>query len=341
MAFKISNETKVGALTAITITAMILGVNFLKGKSPLKRTMVLYARFNAVEGLVPANPVIINGLAVGHVYSLEPGDRTLNSVLVTISLTENLLIPSNSVASILSNPLGTPSVEIVRGDATTYLEAGDTLKTMSASGFLGNVFTKLEPTQRGLNKALGSLDSTLQAISKVVDKQANVELHATLANLRKVSDNLTMTTARLNDMLAAQGSLGKTADNLAAFSKSLADSKEKIPAITANVEQTTKNLSELGLKKTVDDLNATVASLTQVLQKFEQPDNTVGALLHDKKLYNNLTATTNSLNLLLQDLRLQPKRYVNVSVFGKKDKGEPLMKPLAEDSVTQEQLKNK
>jgi phospholipid/cholesterol/gamma-HCH transport system substrate-binding protein len=105
------------------------------------------------------------------------------------------------------------------------------------------------------------------------------------------------------------------------------------------MDKFSKNLSESDIKKLMNDLNGTIASLNTTLAKLNQKDNSIGALMNDKKLYDNLASTTNSLNLLLQDLRLHPKRYVNVSVFGKKDKSDPLMKPMAEDSVTQEQKK--
>ena len=116
--------------------------------------------------------------------------------------------------------------------------------------------------------------------------------------------------------------------------------KTKLPAITQNLETTTKNLSQLDLDKTLKTVNETLASLKSTIAKANSNDGTIGMLLNDKKMYNNLTSTVNSLNLLLQDLRLSPKRYVNVSVFGKKNKSEPLMKPMAEDSITQEQRKN-
>ncbi|CAN5806425.1 MlaD family protein [soil metagenome] len=338
MAFKISNETKVGALTAISITLLILGFNFLKGKNLTKKSRYLFAKFEKIEGLVAANPVLMNGLSIGSVYKAEPGDADLNWVLVTIRLEEEINIPSNSVASIKTSLLGSNSLEILKGTATTHLQPGDTLKTINNGGLLGGVIAKLEPTQRNLDNILLSADTLIGNVNDILDERAKADLRQSLANLSMVTKNLTSTTNSLNALLNAQtGVITKTFNNLEQFSQSLKPLKEKLPVIASNLETTSKNLSALELNKTLESVDKTIASLNSVIAKANSTNGTLGSLINDKKLYTNLTSTVNSLNLLMQDLRLNPKRYVNISVFGKKDKSEPLMRPLAEDSLTQEQ----
>ncbi|HSC55309.1 MAG TPA: MlaD family protein [Phnomibacter sp.] len=341
MAFKVSNETKVGALTAITITLFILGFNFLKGKNPLKEAKFLYAKFESSEGLVPSNPVVIKGLTVGKVYATAPADEQMSAVLVTIKLTESISIPSNSIAQIRSNPLGTPSIEISRGDATTYLQPGDTIISHSTPGFFGSIFDKLGPTQKAMDKLLTSLDSVAAKLSKTLSPSTQANMQEVVANLANASGELTKTLASVNAMLDQQsGTIAKTAHNLEDLSTTLASNKDKITAIADNLNTTSKNFSQLDLQKTLDELHTTMQSLQTTLAKLNSTEGTAGAIINDKQLYNNMNSTINSLNLVLQDLRLHPKRYVNVSVFGKKDKSEPLMKPLIEDSVTLEQKKN-
>lgn len=168
-----------------------------------------------------------------------------------------------------------------------------------------------------------------------------VKLRKALANMSVVSANLAQTTASLNELLKQQNNAITSAiGNLEATSQSLKEGTKNLPNITQNLESVSRQLSEVDLKKLVSGLDATVASLQATLDKLNSPSGSMGALMNDRKLYDNLTSTTNSLNLLLQDLRLNPKRYVNVSVFGKKDKSQPLMKPMKEDSITQEQIKN-
>lgn len=338
MAFKISNETKVGALTAISITLLILGVNFLKGKNPTKKSRYLYAKFLKIDGLVPANPVLMNGLSIGSVYKTEPGDKDLNWVLVTIRLEEDVNIPVNSQATIKSSLLGSNSVEILKGNAATHLQPGDTLRTIDGGGFLGGALSKLEPTQRNLDNVLQSFDTLVGNVNDVLDERGRNDLRQTLANLSAVSHNLTVTTASLNNLLNAQtGTVTKTFNNLEAFSRSLASLQAKLPAIAANLETTTGNLSRLQLDRTLASIDTAMDDLQRIIAKVNSTNGTLGALINEKKLYNNLTSTVNSLNLLMQDVRVNPKRYVNISVFGKKDKSQPLMRPMAEDSITQEQ----
>lgn len=338
MAFKISNETKVGALTAISITLLILGVNFLKGNNPTKKSRYLYAKFQKIEGLVAANPVTMNGLTIGSVYKTQPGDKDLNWILVTIRLEADINIPNNSAATIKTSLLGANSLEIIKGDTPTHLQAGDTINTQNGGGFLGSAISKLEPTQHNLDAVLKSVDTLVGNVNDVLDEKSKSDLRQTLANLNAVSHNLSITTASLNGMLNAQtGSIPKTINNLEAFTQSLSALETKLPVIADNLETATGKLSKVDFDKTMESLNHTIAQLDKILQQANNPNGSIGAILNEKKLYNNLTSTLNSLNLLMQDLRLNPKRYVNVSVFGKKDKSEPLMRPLSEDSITQEQ----
>lgn len=340
MAFKVSNETKVGAFTAIAITLLILGFNFLKGNNPLKKSQYFYAKFEAIEGLVAANPVMMNGLVVGTVYKTEPADEFLTSILVTIRLTEPIVIPTDSKATIKGNLLSTPVIEITKGVATTYLNKGDTIQTLSSSGFLGTVLEQLGPTQTKLNSALGNMDSLLLSANKILDANTQANLRLSMAHLSTITSNLVKTTQELNKLLSSnQNTLKVTLDNLQTTSKQMQTGTENLPAITANMEKVTKELSEAEFGKMVKNLDATISELQTTIQKVNDKDGTVGALLNDRKMYDNLTSAVNSLNLLMQDLRLNPKRYVNVSVFGKKDKSTPLMKPMAEDSITQEQFK--
>ena len=338
MAFKISNETKVGALTAISITLLILGFNFLKGKNLTKKSRYLFAKFQKIDGLVAANPVIMNGLSIGSVYKAEPGDADLNWVLVTIRLDEAINIPVNSVATIKTSLLGSSSLDILKGDAKAHLQPGDTLRTLDSGGFFGGMLSKLEPTQKNLDNILLSADTLIENVNDILDARAKADLRQSLNNLSVATHNLTATTASLNALLNAEtGIITKTFNNLESFSQSLNGVKERLPVIANNLETTTKNLSQLDFDRTLKSVEKTMADLNLVIEKINSPNGTMGALVNDKKLYNNLTSTVSSLNLLMQDLRVNPKRYVNISVFGKKDKSQPLMRPLAEDSVTQEQ----
>ncbi|MDX2046700.1 MAG: MlaD family protein [Chitinophagaceae bacterium] len=323
---KISNETKIGVLTAIAITILILGFNFLKGKSLFEKKDSIYAVFDKVSGLSTSNPVHINGYQVGSVSDIEAKDADLTGVIVTIHITKDVNIPDNSFAVINSNPLGTTIIDIKKGTSAKFLKDGDTVSTNPSSGLLDELRGSLNPAVDKVNGTLKSLDSLLEVVGAVFDPK-------TKNNMQVIIANLASSTASLNALLNTQtGALAKTMGNLNAFTANLKQNNDTIDQILGNVEKMTSKFANLPLDQTLTKLQATADNLNTTLSKINKGDGTLGLLMNDKKLYNNLAATSNSLNILLQDFRLHPKRYISFSVFGKKDKTGPLMQPL-EDSV--------
>lgn len=156
---KITNETKVGALTALAITLLILGFNFLKGKSIFKTGNFIYAKVKQAKGLMISNPVLINGLQVGGVYELEEANKNLDNIIIAIKMSKEVNIPVNSVASITGNPLGTPTIEISLGDKKNYLKNQDTILTADSAGSVGSVTAKLTPVVDQVKITAQTLDS--------------------------------------------------------------------------------------------------------------------------------------------------------------------------------------
>jgi len=346
MAFKVSNETKVGALTAVAITLLILGFNFLKGRTYSGKTF-LYAKFKTIDGLLVSNAVTINGFEVGTVVDITESDADLSNIVVQLKLVKDIRIPSSARATVKSNPLGTTTIAIVF-DTTqkiaSFLKTGDTLQTGTSMGLMSSITSafeqKLQPTIDQVKATLKSLDDVLLNINGVFDPNTKGNMQSVIANANKATASIVQSTASLELMLNTKtGAMAKSLDNLAVFSKGLADSKDEVAGIMQNVQKTTETLSKMELDRTIRSMNEAIAGLKTTIDKVNSKDGTLGALINDKRMYNNLASTVNSLNLLLQDLRLNPKRYVNVSVFGKKDKSTPLMKPMDEDSITQEQRK--
>ncbi len=340
MALKVSNETKVGALTAISITLLILGFNFLKGRSYSGKTFI-YAKFKDIDGLLVSNAVTINGFQVGTVVDITEADPNLTDILVKLKLVKDIHIPNTSFAIIKSNPLGTTTIEVKFDSAkpaTFYLKTGDTLKTGLSESLFGDVGSKIDPIINQLKGNLTSLDNVLQNVNSIFDPGLKGNLHSIIANANNATARIVASTASLQQLLNTNtGALAKSLNNMEVFSKTLADSKDQVNGIMTNVQKTTETLSKMELDKTIRQMNDAMGELKSTIEKINSTDGTVGALINDKKIYNNLSSTINSLNLLLQDLRLHPKRYVNVSVFGKKDRSTPLMRPMQEDSITQEQ----
>lgn len=326
---KISNETKVGALTAVAITLLILGFNFLKGKTLFKTGNFIYAKYTDTKGIMVSNGVFINGFQVGSVYDIENADKNLSAIVVAIKLKDNYNIPANSIASIKENPLGNASITIALGDAATYVKSGDTILTASNAGLLGDVMNKLGPVGDQIKATVGSLDSVLKNINTIFDPATKNNLQEVIANINKTTASLVVSSASIQAMLNQQtGAITASMNNVSSFTKNLADNNEKVTRMLGNVEKTTENLSKADIDGTVAQLKTSIETLNTILGKMSSTDGSLGKLLNDKALYDNLTNTVRSANILMDDLRVHPKRYVNISVFGKKDKTGPLMAPL-------------
>lgn len=325
---KISNETKIGSLTAVAIVLLILGFNFLKGKTLFGKSHNLFAKYTNVQGLAPSNPVVINGLQVGTVYSITT-DKNMKEILVNMNLTKDVNIPVNSVAIIKPSLLGITSIDIKLGDAPTYIARNGYIATEATAGIFNDVLSKVDPVLFQVTKAVTSIDSVLMAVNHILDPNAKNNISATLANLNKTTTNLIGASASLETLLNTQtGALAGTLNNLNSFTSNLDKNNGKITNLVSNLDKTATNLSNLDLQQTLNTLNSTIGDLKATVGKLNTTTGTAGLLLNDTKLYNNLTATSNKLNLLIDDLRTNPKRYVNISVFGKKNTSPGLTVPL-------------
>ncbi|MDP4256153.1 MAG: MlaD family protein, partial [Bacteroidota bacterium] len=317
----------IGVLAAVAIVALIMGFNFLKGSSLFEHTKKIYAVFDNVEGLDVSNAVQINGLQIGTVTAINESDKDLRSgIVVTITIKKDVHIPSNSIGVINSGLISSSSIIINKGDDSVYLQNGDTLKTKQKSNLFAQVQQSINPVILQLGGTLQSLDSVIQVIGSLFDPRLKNNLSAIIANMAA-------STASLEKMLNTQtGALAQSLKNMNEFTANLARNNDHITKTLENTEKATANLAAAKIPETVDALRSTVSQLGSTIEKMNSSNGSLGLLLNDKKLYQNLDATARSLNTLLDDLRLHPKRYVNISVFGKKDKTGPLMAPLPDSA---------
>ena len=326
----ISNETKVGALTAIAIVVLILGFNFLKGKNVGSKTTHYFAVFRDIQGLNNSNPVVINGKQVGNVNKTD-GGKTMRRIVVDINMTEDVIVPDDAVAVISKSLLGTVELDIRLGISQTALKNNDTLKSAISADVVGDAMQKLDPVLFQVTSAIKTLDTLLGTVNKVFDPNTNSNIRGIIGNLNKTTGALAVSSASLQGLLNAEtGALAKIMDNLNSFTGTLKNNDEKLSQTMGNVATATGNMAKLNFKSTLDTLNVTITDLRKAVGKISSNNGTLGLLLNDTKLYNNLTATSNKINLLLDDVRVHPKRYVSISVFGKKDRNQPLMVPLAD-----------
>lgn len=324
---KISNETKVGFLAIAALVLLIVGFNFLKGKDVFNRSKKIYMVFSDLNGLAKSNEVKINGYVIGKVYDLQAADKDLTGIVATINLSEMVNIPKDSKASISSPLIGTAFISIEKGSLPDYLQPGDTLSTKIDGSLLDDVKAQLNPTLGKVREGIDSVKMLLSNVNGLFNDAAKANLQQTLANLN-------MTTNSLNKMMDSQnGPLARSLNNVTAITENLKKNNDSITATISNAKRASEKFANLELQPTIDSLNATVGQLKAFAAKMNSKDGTLGALVNDRQLYNKLYDAILSAEILIDDLREHPKRYVNFSIFGKKDKDGPLTSPSKKDTL--------
>ncbi|MDY8138456.1 MlaD family protein [Aquimarina sp. 2201CG5-10] len=307
---KFTKEVKTGILALCAIALLIFGYSFLKGKNLLENDRTLYAVYDNVEGLIPSSPVTINGLVVGQVVSIDFAD-TQGNLIVEFTVNSDFSFSRNSQAKVYGGGLiGGKSLAII----PVYekgLEAKDkdTLPGRIEAGLLELVNDRLTPLQEKLEAAITDADTLFKSIVSV-DNRRN--LNSIFSDLSITIKEFKTTSKRINSLLANnEEKLGRTFTNLDKMSN--------------NLSKVSDSLSQVNIGKISKELETVLSNFDRISKDLNNGKGTAGKLLKDDKLYDNLEKTSKQLELLLQDLRLNPKRYVHISVFGKKNK--PYEKP--------------
>ncbi|KGO96741.1 MlaD family protein [Flavobacterium enshiense] len=305
---KISREVKTAILVIGSILLFFWGYSFLKGKNLFDTSRKFYVVYDNVEGLVPAAAVTINGLTVGKVSAITIQDKT-GKLLVEIQMDNDLPISKSSTASIYEPGfIGGKQIAINPNfQDSNFAQSGDYLKPAVILGLTASLEKNLAPIQEKLNNVLENADKLMININEILDA--------------RTKSNLRQTVTQLNETMANFNSVSGNLD------KMLADNKDKLGTAVTNLDKTTGNFAKISedlekakLGETVENLEKTLASVNKMVADMESGKGTMGKLMKDDAMYNNLSKASKELELLLQDVRLHPTRYVNVSMFGKKEK---------------------
>ncbi|GMN08327.1 MlaD family protein [Croceitalea sp. MTPC5] len=305
---KLSREVKTGILVLFGILAVIFGFGYLKSSSLFDNSSTFHAVYDNVGGLQMGTQVTINGLVVGNVQSIRFKNNKFKSV-VTFSVDKGFDFSSNSIAEIYDTGIiGGKGVQIIPVfDDSPMAVSGDTLKSRVKPGLTDLVQENLTPLQLKVEGAVTNADSLLVHVNDVLDAQTRRELRQSISGLNKLISSFQSSANTMNTVLSAN-------------KPGLDSSLKNINTITSNFSKLSKELAQTDIVGTFKNLQGTVNKLNKVLTKIEEGEGTLGKLANDDALYENLSNASRELDLLLQDFRLNPKRYVNVSVFGKKQK---------------------
>lgn len=310
---KISNEVKVGAVALLTILVFIWLYNFLKGKDFFTNSAYYYTVYDKIGGLAESSPVEINGYKVGVVQSIDFIDAESGRLLVVFSVSKDFKLPKNTIAEIVPiSLLGGMKVQFVYGNGPGTYSDGDTIPGWLAESLTDKVETELLPVKDKITNLIIVLDSVISSVNEVMDADFKKDLGGTLANLNSTTESLDKIIGSKEQELKA------TLDNINKFSKMLSDNSEKMSSTFSNLEAITDTLAAADIYASVSNLKASLEKAALLIDNMNNGKGTAGQFLTNDTLYTNLTSSLESLNVLLQDMKANPKRYIHFSIFGKK-----------------------
>jgi len=311
---KLSKELKTGLIAIFAIIGFVVLYQFMKGKNLFTTDNVFYAKYDNVEGLSASNPVSINGLKVGQVDEIKPittKDGRLHFV-VKLTIDDNFEFSKNSTLEIFEPGLMSGKemkINLSYGGETA--KDGDTLKGNYALSMLNSLSSQVKPVKDQLSNVLLKLDSTLASTNKIVDEQNRREIKLLLSNLNQTVASFKGTAEQTNRILSSnEKGLHEVVDNANKMLLTTNATVSKYGTVAEKIDVDKLNA-------TIDEFSKTANKLNSVIAGIQNGEGSLGKLAKDDQLYNNLTKTADNMNKLVEDLKANPKRYVNFSVFGK------------------------
>lgn len=281
---------------------------YLKGSSIFSDSNTYYVVYDSVDGLAASNPVILNGVQVGTVQSLKLMTDRDNQIMVKLEVIEELQVGDSTIAALTnSDLLGSKAIMLYLGNSTQMYEGGETLIPYKESSITDIISSKTVPV-------IDKVDTTLARVNRLLDSEAKDNIQGILANTRATTDAIN-TILRSN-----QENINQITDNINQLTSSLRQTQRHIDRLALNMADITDTLKQVEINKLVRNANDAVLELEAAATKLNAGQGSIGKLMNDEELYENLNRSSAALDLLLRDIQAYPKRYVSFSVFGRKDK---------------------
>lgn len=321
--FKISKEVRVGLVVTLGLVVFYIGYNYLKGKNIFSRSRTFYAVFDNVDQLMPSASVQLNGFQVGIVDQIYFAPNSYKVIVKLIITEKNVHLPKDSEAHIVSDLLGTRTLHLTLGKAQKEADSGDTLVAVMEAGITDEIKNAILPIKKQVESLAGSIDTVLHGFNNVFNSKTQNGLASSFESMNVSIHKLEHAITEADLLITSEREkLGAIFSNVNSITNNLKNNNQQLTNIFANLDKITDDVAKSNVKQTMTDLQQAIGHLNQVLGGIEKGEGSLGQLAKNDSLYNNLEASTRSLNLLLEDLRLHPKRYVQFSVFGKKEKAE-------------------
>ncbi len=303
-------ELKVGVFGLIVLVILFFGIKFLKGSDIFQKETTYYAIYNDVSGMLVSSNVVVNGLRVGYVKEIEATNERADSFIVKFTVRSDIKIPEDSKILLFSaDLLGSKALKLQLGNSTKLLEEGDTILSGKELGMLDNLGASVTPM-------MNNLDSILVGLNNILNAQSQNSLQNTIANLEATTGKLNSITTDLDDLMTAEKlKLAKIIENTESITANFKDNNEKLSNIIANVDNIVDSAAKANIGSTLIETGKSIERLNKVLGVIENGKGNVGMLINDEELYKSLDNSAKNLNKLIEDIKENPKKYINVSVF--------------------------
>ena len=314
----IKTETKIGIVGVLTIAILIWGVNFLKGKNLFEKQNTYYTKYDNINGLLPTSYVFINGMKVGKVTDIQYMNAQMTTFLVSFDIPASIKLPRNSVAEVYSSDiLGSKAMRIIIGDDyKSYLSENDTLTSKTDASMFAEIGKMLEPYSKRVDNIVSNLDSVVESVNTILNDKSQKEIQSMIANANSITSHLASLSKNLNDItIKEKEKIHTIVSNIENLSKTLDDNDEKLSLIIDNFANISDTLANSNISSTMKDINSSLESLSSALNTINTGKGNLGLLINDDNLYKNLEHSTQALDSLINDIKANPKRYLNISIF--------------------------
>lgn len=315
---KIKREIKIAALFIFALAAFIWGFNYLKGMNIFYNKLIVYSIYDEVGGLTSANPVYVNGLKVGQVNNVYFKGGGSTRIVVKMMLDKNFPVPVNSVARIFSADLmGSKAIDLMLGDSPVLVQQNDTLRSEVQASLQDEVNRQVQPIKKKAEELLSSIDTLVTAIQAVFNEQARTNIAQSFESIKHTIKSLEHTSYTIDTLVQTERRrMAVIVENVDAITTNLRNNNREISNTLRNLSKITDSLAVSDIVGTFSNLERTMQNLNMVLGKIESGEGSLGLLINDSSLYNSLNLASLELSQLLEDMKLNPGRYVHFSVFG-------------------------
>ena len=305
---KISNEVKIGFTALITLLVFVWVYNFLKGKDLFSKTAHYYVVYDKVGGLAESSPIEVNGYRVGVVQAIKFLDPQSGKLLVTLTIDKGFKFPVNTYAEITTaSLLAGMKIQLVYGNGPGTYSNGDTIPGRLAESLISKVESEFGPLKEKLSDLISVIDTVVGSVNEIMDPQFRSNLRSGVASLSNTAKSID------------EAELKATLENLNKFTRMLAENSGKLTSTFTSLENVADTLAAADIYSSVNNLKSSLEKASVLIGNLNNGQGTAGKLITNDSLYTNLSNSLESLNLLLLDMKANPKRYVHFSLFGKKN----------------------